>query len=109
MTTKEIKTMIASSGDPCVYHHYPEGKVPALPYNIFYFPEDDNFSADDITYQKNTILRIEHYSDNKDFDGENKLEKVLNDNHLPFRKLEAWIESEKLYQITYETEITINE
>lgn len=109
MTITEIATMVASMGDDYTYLSFPIGEAPSLPYNIFYYPNRDDFRADGETYQKITNLVIEHYSDEKDFSGESTIESVLDDNGLVYSKAETYIDSEKMFMITYEMEVLLDE
>jgi hypothetical protein len=97
--------MLESIGLPLAYHHFEEGESPAPPFLIFYFPNTDNFGADDKVYQKVQILDIELYTDKKDPALEEQIESVLDDHEMFYDKNESWIASEKMYEVIYEMEI----
>ena len=105
MTSTEIATMIASIGLPSAYNHFPEKAAPALPFVCFYYDQPNNFVADNKTYQKVVALTIELYTANKDLTSESAVENVLAANELPYRKSETFIDSEKMYLNSYETEV----
>ncbi|MDE6707381.1 MAG: hypothetical protein K2K06_10830 [Oscillospiraceae bacterium] len=108
MNYQEIARMIASAGFPCVYHHWEDNSAPPLPYVVYLFPGRDDFYADNSNYQEITELDMELYSDAKDFTAEQKFEQVLRDNGITFDKTEAYISSEKMYEVLYETEIVLD-
>lgn len=108
MTTTEIATMMNSIGQKFTYYSYPVGQAPNPPYNIFYYPNRDDFIADGTNYQQITTLIIEHYSDEKDFSGEAAVEAKLTANGLVYSKEETYIESEKMFMVTYEMEVLLD-
>lgn len=109
MTYKEIAELLATTGLPVVYHHWEENSAPELPYLVYLFPGRDDFFADNSNYQAIINLNIELYSDQKDFASEQKLEEILIQNHIPFKKTELYIASEKMFEVLYETEIVLNQ
>lgn len=107
MTHLEISNMIKSMGLPYAYYQFRE--PPPLPFVVYYYPDSDNFNADNKSYQRIMSLNIELYTDNKDFDKERIIEDVLSANDIPYRKLETYIQDEHMYQTLYESEVLINE
>lgn len=105
MTTQEIYEGLKSLGYPVAYSHFAEGDVPDLPYIVYYFPGTDNFSADGIVYHQITELDIELYTVKKDLEAEEKIEKWLTGNELFYEKSEYYIESERMLQVIFETEV----
>lgn len=65
--------------------------------------------ADGTNFQKIESLTIELYTDNKDFEQEATVESVLKSHDLSWSRVETYIESEKLYMVTYNTSILIEE
>lgn len=108
MTHEEIATMIGSIGLPYAYYQFPEGTDQAPPFVVFFYSPTDDVYADDSNYQRIEQLSIELYTREKDFDTEAALERVLANYGLTYRKYEAHIDSEKMYQIAYEMEVMIN-
>lgn len=105
---KSIIQMIKSFQLPYAYHHFAEGNAPNPPFVVFYFPNYDHFAADGSVYFKQAILFIEIYTDKKDLTLEEKVEKVLDDYRHYYTKTETWIESERLFLVHYQMEVTIN-
>ena len=109
MTYDEIASMIESTGLNNAYYQYPEGEAPDLPYILFYYPERDDFQADNKNYAKIPQLNIELYTKEKDFEKEDLIEALLDANDLAYDKEEQYIESEKMYEVLYTMEVIINE
>jgi hypothetical protein len=65
--------------------------------------------ADDTNYQKVTDLRIELYTETKDFQQEQVVESALNGAGLAYRREELPIDSERLYLCTFYTTVIITE
>lgn len=107
-TYQGIATMIASLEIPYAYYQFPEGTEQATPFICFYFSDTTGFYADNVNFARQTTLVIELYTDEKRFDIESKVEKLLNDNELPYQRYESYIDSEQMLMQTYETEVFIN-
>ena len=107
-TFEEINNILDSIGYPYNYDFFPENKVPAPPYMVFYYPNRDDFYADDSNFTQIEQLNIELYTDEKDFDAEEAVESKLRLYGITFQKQEAYIESENLYQVLYIMEVVIN-
>lgn len=105
MTTQEIYEGLKSLGYPVAYSHFAEGDIPDLPYIVYYSPGTDNFSADGIVYHQVTELNIELYTVKKDLEAEKKIENWMTENELFYEKSEYYIESEKMLQVIFETEV----
>ena len=109
MTFKEVSNMVKSIGLPYAYYEFPDGTEQTPPFVCFFFPESDDFFADNQNYVGIRRLYVELYTDNKDVQQEITVESVLVSNNLTYRKVEEYIDSEKMWQITYEMEVIINE
>lgn len=110
MTYKEIATMIAGIGYPYAYYQFTQATAKEPPFICFYYPGRDDFLADDTNYQHITELVIELYisfSDNKDFTAEAAVESALEAAGLVYEKDESYIDSERMYMVTYTTEVLI--
>lgn len=100
--------MIAGIGLPYAYDHFSEEEAPeAPPFICFLYPDRVDFIADNINYQPITRLVIELYSDNVDFDHEAEIEAALTSAELPFTCSREWLEDEKMYMTTYDTEVSL--
>lgn len=112
MTIQEINTMLGQTGLPKTYYSWPEddpaNPVPPLPYLVWYFPDSDNFAADDQVHAHIETLNIELYTAQKDFETEAAVEAILAENHMVWERQESWIESEKMFEVLYQTEVIIN-
>lgn len=114
MTYKEVYTLVSTipmtqeKNIPAAYFQFPEDNAPPPPFITYYYPSDNDFKADDTNYTLIRDLTIELYTDNKDFTLEKAVEDQLTSNGLVYSKTEDYIESEKLYMITFETEVIIN-
>ena len=109
MTYKEVATMVGSIGVPFAYYQFPEGTAQACPFICFYFDNDPDLYADNVNYQKIAHLVIELYTDEKDFDLESTVESALNTAGISYARNETYIDSEKLYLVTYSTNLIITQ
>lgn len=109
MTEKEVLQMVKSIGLSAAYHHFEEGQSPDTPFLVYLYPGTNNFSADGVVYQGINQLDIELYTNIKDLKAEKRVEAVLNKHGFFYEKTENYLESEKMYEVLYETEVLINE
>lgn len=109
MTYKQVASMISSTGLPYAYYQFPEGTAQACPFICFYFTRSNDLAADDTNYQRIRQLAVELYTDSKDFSTEETVENVLNSNGLFYTREETYIDTERMYMVTYLTEIVITE
>lgn len=107
MTYKQIATMISSIGLPYAYYQFPEGTAQPTPFICFYYPNRNDFLADDSNYQKIEHLIIELYTDNKDFGLEQSVEAALEGAGLVYTRSEEWIDTERMLEVIYETDVII--
>lgn len=108
MTVEEIYEMVEAIGLPCTYYSFPEKEAPSLPYVVFYFPNSNNFPADDRVYAHITSLNIELYTNEKSFEYEAAVESVLDLHGMVWEKSESYLNSEQMYEVLYEMEIIVN-
>ena len=109
MTYQEVATMVASIGVPYAYYQFPEGTAQPTPFVCFYFDNSDDLVADNTNYQRIRPLVIELYTDNKDFAAEENVETALNSAGLVYSRSETFIDSERLYEVIFSTEIVITD
>lgn len=119
MTYKEVYQVVSgitvstSTTDtiPCAYWMFPEddpnNPAPPPPFICYYYTDSNDLLADGINYQKIRGLTVELYCDNKDFNLEQAVEEKLTSNGFVYSKAEDYIESEKLYMTSYESEVII--
>ena len=105
MTKTEVAQMVKEFGLPYAYDHFAEGESPEPPFVVYLYPNTDNFAADGIAYFKKDRLHVELYTDSKDIGLEQQIEDVLDAHGLFYNKSEVWIQSERLYEVLYQTEV----
>lgn len=109
MTLKELSLMIKGIGLPYAYYQFPEGTEQEPPFICFLLNRSNDFVADGKNYQSISELRIELYSDNKDFDLEKSVETVLNNNGFVYEREETYLDSERMNMVVYSTNIVLTE
>lgn len=110
MTTQQVAQMLESIGLPYAYGHFTEADSPgAPPFICFLYTGTRNFAADDRVFQKIVQLSIELYTDEKDFALERAVEAALDAADLFWESDETFIESERMYEVIYSTEIALTE
>lgn len=103
MTLQELKSILDQTGYPVAYNHF--NSEPTVPFLVYRLPSSSHFIADNVVYHNIEDIEIELYTNKKDLAAEKKIEDVLNANELPFEFFESWIDSEKLFQKTYEARL----
>lgn len=106
MSLAEFYTLLNSiTGftDKVAYRQFEENAAPALPFIVYYEDSTDNFKADNKVYQKRRNIVVELYSQEKDVDSEELIEKLFDDNEIPWDKIEEYIDSEHMYMVSYNT------
>lgn len=106
MTHNQIVEMLEETSLPLAYDHFSEGESPEPPFLVFLFPGSNNMFADDSVYLRINELHVELYTDKKEPETEARIENVFAAHGILWEKTEVWIESEKLYEVLYVTEIT---
>ena len=101
--------MISTMGLSYAYRFFPLNEAPQLPYIVFYYPNNDDFSADNENYVPIVNVNIELYTENKDFDTESSVEAVLKQNGFSFTKSEYYLQTEQMYEVLYQIQDVIKE
>ena len=109
MKISEINTMVGSIGLSFDYYQFPDGTDQAPPYVLWFLSRDNDMMADDENYCDIEQLNIELYTSFKDFEKEAQVESALKANNFTYHKESVFIDSEKLYQTSYEMEVLIHE
>ena len=109
MTYKELKTLVGSIGLPFAYYEFPDGTEQAPPFVCFLLEGSDDLAADNVNYQKIRRVVIELYTDEKDFALEQTVEDVLTANGIYYARDEAYIDAERMNQVTYEFDAVITD
>ena len=105
MKYEDVMAMLTECNLPFAYDHFAEGESPDPPFLVFLFPGTDNMFADNQVYYKVNELNIELYTDKKNPEIETQIEDILSTYEIAYEKTETWIESEKMYEVLYQTEI----
>ena len=87
------------------YRAFPVGHAPALPFICYRATDTDNYKADNVVYKVRQFVDVELYTATKDISAETALEQIFNNAEITWDKDEDYIESEDMYQITYEVSI----
>lgn len=96
----EIKEILTHTGLPVAYDHFKE-KTP-LPFISFIQAGTVNINADNKAYYTANKYNIELYTSEKDEKTEDKIQEILNNNEIPWRKSEdIRIETENITEIIY--------
>lgn len=103
MTLQELKSILEQTGYPVAYNHF--NSEPTVPFLVYRLPSSSHFIADNVVYHNIEDIEVELYTNKKDLTAEQALESILRQNELPFQSFEVWIDSEKLFQKTYETRL----
>ena len=109
MTYQEVAAMIKSIGVPFAYYQFPNNTEQACPFICFFFSSSNDLAADNTNYQRIRELNIELYTDNKDFQLEETVESTLNQNGLVYYREETYLDSERMYMVTFTTQIVITD
>ena len=108
MTKTQVSAMMDSIGIPYAYHHFVKTDV-APPFVLFYYSNSQDFVADNINYKEINRLVIELCTDERDFELESIIKAMLKANELVYSQTETYLESERMYVITFSTSITMEE
>ena len=106
MTYEHIADMVEAVGRtisaPTIYNLWPEGSAPDPPYLVFWYPESQNFYADNKVYAQFTTIRLELYTASKEPAMELAVEAELDRRSVAYQKREEYIEEEQLCMVIYE-------
>ena len=102
---KKKKKMLERMNIPFRYFLFEEKEAVEPPFLVWYLPESNNFFADGIVYEKIARLNLELYTDQKDFELEERLESLLETEDMAWNKTEAFLDEEQLYEVLYEMEV----
>ena len=103
MTYQEISDILSPSDIPFSFHHWESPPDP--PYGVYYDEGTSNLFADDLVYVSIRDLTLELYLSQRDEVLESRFETLLDEAELPWEKTITYVESLRLYQISYETEV----
>lgn len=108
MTQTELAAALATLGMPVAYGAFvdiPEHPAPKPPFIVYQFGRSGDLMADNRNYVPISLFRIELYTEGKDPECEGQVEGLLASLELTFAKSEVWIDSERLFEVAYETQL----
>lgn len=105
MKKDDVLRVLREIGVPYAYDHFSQKEAVNPPFVVYRYPSSDNFVADARVYFKVDALHIELYTDRKNPLLEEKVEDALSKYGFIYLKHEVWIDTEKMYQVLYETEV----
>lgn len=101
MTISEIGKLLEATGIPVRYGFFKEPQKP--PFICYVVAYSNNCFADDAVIQRIDHIQVELYTEKKNEEAEDKVEKALSS--FSWNKEENYIDDEKLWQILYEMEV----
>lgn len=108
MTLTELVALLRSTGYPVAFSHFKvdeNNPPPNPPFIVYTTPNNSDFIADNKNYYKITDVDIELYTDKKDLEAEQAIERLLDANDLPYNSYQVFIEKENLHQKIYEVRL----
>jgi len=104
MTQTELATALETLGLPVAYRGFKKPTKP--PFITYLFAYSGDLMADNTNALELSNFQIELYTEIKDLVSEALVQDKLKELFLPYRKVEAWLEDEKLIQVIYEIQLT---
>lgn len=71
------------------------------PFIVYFIDSYSTLKADDKVHSQENNYIVDLCVNVKNVELENKIEKLFNDNYLPYDKEENYLDSERMYQIRY--------
>lgn len=107
MKIEDIFKLLKTTGLEVAYNSFPDSNCPTPPFIVWRCGEQDNFFADNRTYQETQTIYIELITIRKDLESERKIKKVLKD--FSWTSYEFQDEKEDYFRKIYEMEVIIND
>lgn len=107
MTPSEVKSMVEELGIPSTYYEFADNTELAPPFVCYFFTSSNDLSADNINYCHIERLVIELYTDVKDFALEKNLEQILTNHEIFYAKEETNLDSERMHETIYQSDIIL--
>ncbi|MGF9909408.1 hypothetical protein [Brevibacillus porteri] len=108
MTQAELFKALKSLGMPVAYGEFqstPTKPAPPPPFITYQFSYSGDMMADNHNYLDIENFQIELYTAKKEPVTEQLVQDKLKELRLPYSKVEAWLDDEKLLQIIYEIQL----
>lgn len=106
-TYQEIATGIRNLDIPFAYYSFPTDQAPSLPYLVYFYPNREDFIADNENYSRVETLVVELYTETKDFEMEGSVEAFFEHYGITYDKTETFINKENMFQCYYEAQVII--
>lgn len=104
MVQKKLSQLLQSLGMPLAYHHFVGIQAP--PYIVYLAADADAWGADEKNAVKRTSYIVELYTAQKDSAAQARLESLFDENGIRYGCVEAFLATEKLYQVAYHIDFT---
>lgn len=108
MTRQEAYEMISGIGLPCAYYQFPDDTPQIPPFICWFFSDNTDVMADNENYVDKEVLNIELYTKLREYDIEKAVEAALKAGGFSYAKEASYIDTEKIWQVSYESEVIIN-
>lgn len=108
MTRQEVYEMISGIGLPCAYYQFPDDTPQTPPFICWFFSDNTDVMADNENYVDKEVLNIELYTKLREYDIEKAVEAALKAGGFSYAKEASYIDTEKIWQVSYESEVIIN-
>lgn len=93
---------------PVAFNYWEIGQVPALPYIVFTFPDNNDFVADNSNYAEIVTLEVNLYCPRKSIETEQAVEAVLSEYFGPYFKTSIYVSADNMQETTYTMEVVIS-
>jgi len=103
MTQAELYQALKSLGMPVAYGSFSSPVSP--PFITYQFAYNSDMMADNQNYVEISNFQVELYTNKKDLAVEKLVQDKLKELGLPYSKVEAWLDDEKLFQVIYEIQL----
>ena len=103
MTQAELYQALKSLGMPVAYGSFSSPVSP--PFITYQFAYNSDMMADNQNYVEISNFQVELYTNKKDLAVEKLVQDKLKKLGLPYSKVEAWLDDEKLFQVIYEIQL----
>lgn len=109
MTYHEIFDALEMTGLPVAFNYWesPE-QVPALPYIVFTYPDNNDYVADNINYAEIVALEINLYTKRKSPAVERAVEAIITQYFGPYFKTSTYVQGDAVQETSYTMEVIIN-
>lgn len=112
LTREELATVIAGIATTCnleyAYYQFQDDSAQEPPFFVWFLSRNTDLFADNANYTDKEILNFELYTSFRDFALEKTFETALAAAGISYSKESNYVDTEKIYQIAYESEVIIN-